>query len=399
MRFFLWLLFIFATAVGLAALARFNTGNVVFFYPPYRIDLSLNFFLLLAGLLFLLVYLALKAVRVTMRMPQRVAAYRRGKRERESNKALRDAMKALLEGRFGHAEKSARRAAGESENSGLAALVGAQAAHHMDQFARRDQWLAQAAADPALKTARLMTSAGLLVDGREPESALAVVQELNASGTRHIHAMRLALKASQQTQQWPEVLRLVRALDKHGALNETLSRRLRAMAYEALLRDKSHDAESIRRVWAEVPAADKLQPSVAAHAAETFGNIGLQGEARAIIEKALEAEWDDRLVRAYRRSAAAEGSPELLAQIERCETWHARLPDDAELTLTLGALCLKQKLWGKAQRFLEQALADADGGSATVREAHLRLAQLHEALGQTEQAQAHYRQCALATLL
>jgi HemY protein len=34
-----------------------------------------------------------------------------------------------------------------------------------------------------------------------------------------------------------------------------------------------------------------------------------------------------------------------------------------------------------------------------VREAHLKLAQMHEALGQMEEANHHYRQCALATVL
>jgi HemY protein len=34
-----------------------------------------------------------------------------------------------------------------------------------------------------------------------------------------------------------------------------------------------------------------------------------------------------------------------------------------------------------------------------VREAHLKLAQMHEALGQEAEAAAHYRQCALATIL
>ncbi|TCS34032.1 HemY protein [Paucimonas lemoignei] len=398
MRFFLWLLFIFAAAVGLAAVARFNPGNVVFFYPPYRIDLSLNFFLLLAGLLFFLMYYALKALSVTMKMPQRVAAYRRDKRERESNKALRDALKALLEGRFGHAEKAAKRAAGSEENAGLAALIGAQAAHRLDQAARRDQWLAQISDNPSLRTARLMTSLELMVDGREPDTALAAVDELNASGTRHIHALRLALKANQQAQNWPEVVRLVRVLDKHKALHPALSRRLREMAYEALLSGKMLDAESIRRTWADVPAADKVQPQVACHAATTFIRCGLADEARTILEKALAAEWDERLIRVYRRTAAAEGSPELIAQIERCEEWQAKRPGDAELTLTLGTLCLKQKLWGKAQRFLEQALADADDTSI-VREAHLKLAQMHEALGQEELAQSHYRQCALAGML
>jgi HemY protein len=34
-----------------------------------------------------------------------------------------------------------------------------------------------------------------------------------------------------------------------------------------------------------------------------------------------------------------------------------------------------------------------------VRESHLKLAQLHEALQQPEEAASHYRQCALATIL
>jgi HemY protein len=66
--------------------------------------------------------------------------------------------------------------------------------------------------------------------------------------------------------------------------------------------------------------------------------------------------------------------------------------------LTLGTLCLKQKLWGKAQRHLEQALSDATE-SETVREAHLKIAQLHESLNHPDQAAAHFRQCALATML
>jgi HemY protein len=104
------------------------------------------------------------------------------------------------------------------------------------------------------------------------------------------------------------------------------------------------------------------------------------------------------VVRAYRDSAGPAGSASLLAQIENAEAWLKERPNDPELALTLGALCLKQKLWGKAQRYLEQALSDAtDAGLA--RDAHLKLAQMHEALGQPDEAAAHYRQCALATML
>ncbi|WP_269449145.1 heme biosynthesis protein HemY [Massilia endophytica] len=398
MRVFLWLLALMAAAIGIAVTARFNPGNVVLFYPPYRVDLSLNFFVLLEVLLFGLLYVLVRTVRATLRMPERVAAYRQRKRERDGNKGLRDALKALFEGRFGHAEKAALRAAELPENAGVAALIGARAAHRMRQNHRRDQWLNRIADDNAMKTARLMTVTELLVDDHQPEAALAAVRELNASGTRHIHALQWSLKAEQQAKNWPEVLRLVRSLDKHKALHPALSARLRELAYDDLLSDKMHDAESVQRVWASIPQADRVKPYVACRAATALNARGLHDEARVVAEESLAANWDERVVRAYRDAAAPAGSAALLAQIEHCEAWVRERPADAELALTLGSLCLKQKLWGKAQRYLEQALSDATE-PRMVREAHLKLAQLHEALQQPEEAASHYRQCALATIL
>ncbi len=398
MRLLLWLVALMAAAIGIAVTARFNPGNVVLFYPPHRIDMSLNLFVVLLALLFLMLYGLVRAVRSTLRMPQRVAAYRLRKREREGNKGLRDALKALLEGRFGHAEKAAMRAAELPENAGLAALIGARAAHRMREPARRDAWLAGIAGDNSMKTARLMTVIELLVDDHQPEAALEAAEELNASGQRHIHALQWSMKAHQQARNWPEVLRLVRILDKRKALHPALAARLRELAYEALLSEEGHDPEAIRRVWADVPAADRTKPYIAARAATAFNASGLHDEGRVIAEEALRAGWDERVVRAYRDAAGPAGSATLLAQIENCEGWLRERPNDAELAFALGSLCLRQKLWGKAQRYLEQALSDATD-SAMVRDVHLKLAQLHEALGQDEKAAGHYRHSALANIL
>jgi len=398
MRLFLRLFILFAAAIGLAVMARFNPGNVVFFYPPYRIDLSLNLFLLVVVGLFLVLHVLLNAIRRTREIPLRVAAYRKQKREHEGNRALRDALKALFEGRFGQAEKAARRAAQGADNAGLSALIGAWAAHRLAQPERRDIWLMTIKDEPSLKTARLMTSIELFVDEDRPELALEAVQELNASGIRHLHALRLALKAHQRSGHWPEVLRLVRLLDKHRALHPALSQRLRELAYADLLSSAAHDAESIRRVWATIPATDRIAPFVAARAAQVFHACGLDDDACAVVEKALVEGWDDRLVRAYRDYGAAPTSPRLLTQIEHCEQWIHQHPADSELALTLGTLCLKQKLWGQAQRYLEQALSDATQAHM-VREVHLKLAHLHDALGHAEQAAMHYKQCAVATIL
>jgi uncharacterized protein HemY len=60
MRALLWLIAIFAFAAGLAMIAGLNDGYVLVVLPPWRVQLSLNFFLLLAIAGFLLAYLLLR---------------------------------------------------------------------------------------------------------------------------------------------------------------------------------------------------------------------------------------------------------------------------------------------------------------------------------------------------
>ncbi len=346
------LVILFAAAVLLALSARFNPGNVVVFYPPYRIDISLNFFIIILLAAFILFGLLVYMVQAAKQMPKRVAQYRRAKIEQEANKSFRDALKAFFEGRFGHAEKAALRAGELPENTALAALIGARAAHHMGQLERRDAWLASLEANRSYKVARLVSATELLTDSHQSARALEAINELNANGTRHIHVLRWALKANQQVKQWGEVLRLVKTLDKHRSLHPALSTRLRELAYQDLLSDHGHDAESMRRLWNSIPSEDRVKPFVAVLAAHTMVAQGLSDDARFVLERALEAEWDQRLIVAYRKTAAKEGSTALLAQIEHCEAWLAKHPTDPELALTMGMLCLYQKLWGKAERNL-----------------------------------------------
>lgn len=398
MRLFIRILILFALAAGIAIGAKFNAGNVVLFYPPMRIDVSLNFFLALLAALFFVLYFVVRTILITSEMPSRVAEYRQGKRERDSNRALREALKALFEGRFGHAEKSAAKAIDLDENKGLAALIGARAAHHMSQFDRRNVWLGRIEDDNAMKTARLVTMTELFVDEHQAEQALDAVKELNARGKRHIQVLRWALKANQQAKNWSEVLKLVRTLEKNHAIHPALAGRLREMSFDALLKVDADDSDTLRRVWSEVPVNERKNRYIALSAAAAFTHWGLLDEARHIVERSLKEEWDNRLLRVYRDAAGVEGSAALRAQIEHCEAWLEEYPRNAELALTLGVLCFHQKLWGKAQVHMEDALAHSSEARVT-RESHLYLAQLHEAIGQDEDAAKHYRSCAMVEMV
>lgn len=393
MRFFLRFFGILALAVGLAVMAHYNVGNVVVFFPPYRIDFSLNFFLLVLLLFFFALYFILRAVDTARRLPAQAAQYRLKKREKEGNHALREAVRMLFEGRFVQAEKSAAQAQDWPENAGSAALIGARAAHALSRPDRRDAFLAALEDDADFRTACLMTRLELLARDHQTQDALAVLEALNAAGARHVQAQRWALEAHRQAGNWEKVLHLVQSLEKHHAIRPVLAARLRELAYADLF-SGAHDAGDVRHLWESMPEADRLRPFVAARAAAAFAACGLGEEAGELLAGSLEAEFDERLVRACRQAVAQPGSPALLRQIERCEGWLAQHPLDPELALTLGVLCFKNQLWGKAQNHLERAARFED--AAVVREAHLFLGRLHEALGHADEAASHYRACALS---
>jgi HemY protein len=386
----LWFAFLFAIAVVLATAGRFDAGQVLLVYPPYRVDISLNLFVVGIIVLFIVLYALMRIVRNIWRMPQRVAAYRERSRAAKAQAALRDAIGNLYAGRFSRAEKAARDALTIGANKGAAGLIAATAAHRMHEYARRDEWLAQID-EPDWQDARLMATADMRADGRDADGALAALTEMQSQGGRRIHAQQIALRAQQQVKNWAEVLKLVKTLEKREAIHPAAAVRLRQQAAENLLRDRRHDADALLEVWHSLSSTERHSPRLADLAAELLGALNRQPEARKIVEEALAHNWDARLLRRYPDTAGNDALP----LIQKAEAWQKERPDDADLLFSLGRLCLHQQLWGKAQSFLEAALKLADNEPLKCR-THRALARLFEQLGDAGKANQHYRESALA---
>ena len=77
-------------------------------------------------------------------------------------------------------------------------------------------------------------------------------------------------------------------------------------------------------------------------------------------------------------------------RISRAEGWLLKSPRDASLLLCLGLLCMQQRLWGKAQSYLEASISVEPSFDA-----HMKLAQLLEQLERENEANRHYRAAAL----
>jgi HemY protein len=389
MRWLIWSILLFAVAVAVALLARVNIGNVSILWPPYRIDASVNLVALILTLGFVFFHLFLIGIRRALELPGRVREYRERRRAQLATDALRDAVLAFFEGRFGRSERMAQTAQEVPALAGTAALVAARAAHRLQEFGRRDAWLNRVTDDARLQQALLMTRAELAVEERRAESAIEALTAMQAGGARHLYAQRVALRAYEQAGNWSAVLRTLRSLDKRDALHPTVSMRLRITAHTALFDAATDDLVSVRRSWNEVAERDRQVIPIADAAARAFVRAGDREASCRIIEAVLEQEWSSRLGAQYARIEGVAPRDRLA----RAEQWRARYPTESELLLLLGELCLLEKLWGKAREYLTQALRFAPG-SAPI---HGALARLHEALGESTQAAEHWRASAMAS--
>ncbi|MDD5295548.1 MAG: heme biosynthesis protein HemY [Rhodocyclaceae bacterium] len=389
MRALFWLIGLFSLAVGLSLAARYNDGYVLFVLPPWRVEVSLNLLVVLWLAAFAILYLLLRLVVNTLRMPGQVRAFRERKKKEKGQRSLREALSSLFEGRYGQAIKSAEIAAATGEAPGLSALVAARAAHAMNDEARFQSWLARAARhDAQVRSARLMTQADLYCRSRDFTAALESLETLDRGGQRHIAALRLALKVRQGAGQWQEVLRLARHLEKHKVIGSEHAAALKARANQELMRGMEHDPLGLARYFDDLPAAERRDAKMAALAARALLDAGDEASllsARQVIEEALEAEWEPLLARLYGEIKGGD----LRARTAKAEKWLKSHTEDAQLLMTLGRLCREQQLWGKAESYLEAALAVEPG-----RAAHLELARLYDILGRSESANKHYREAA-----
>lgn len=388
MRALFWLLGLFAAAVGLVMVARHNDAYVLVHWAPWRVDFSLNLFVVVLGVAVLLLYFGTGVLDTLLAMPERAARFRARQKRRRAVEALRDAARLYFEGRFGHAQRSAKVAAEAGESPGLAALIGARAAHAMRDGTRAAQWLQMAAHhDGDLRAARLMTEADLLIDRRDYDEALARIDQLQAGGQRHVAALRLALRAYQGKGDWAHLLRVARLLEKHKALTAEQAAPIKRRAHHENIVQRRLDADALNAYWRELPAQEKQDARLLRSLVEALIAAGDTVTARRLLEQQLDREWDSELVRHY----ADCGQTDRLALITQAERWLKAQPRDAQLLLVLGRLCRAHELWGKAQSYLE-----ASAAVAPVREVLLELALLYEHLQRPEQAQKYFRLAALA---
>jgi HemY protein len=388
----LWVLGLAALAVALALAGRYGSGYVVFVVPPWRIELSVMLFCLLLLVAFGVTYALLRVTRSALRLPRALRAKKHERERAKSRSALYASMKALFSGQFRDAERHARVAmSAQMAHEGtrdLAAAVAAWAAHEGGN---------SQAAVPYLERIRdaksgVMRDASkaymLLAEGRAKE-ALPLLKDLAETAPKNPGVLKMKVEAEMAEKAWEDVLATLGPLTRSGLMPEQAAQQIRTNAELHLINCKPANRDAILQTWKEMSPESRYDVGIAIAVAKRLNALAAGDEAKAVIDETVDARgfdgWDSALAATY-----GECKPQsTLAQIERAERWlrdHAR---DAVLLATLGKLCMRQALWGKAQSYLEASVAlDPTPG------AHMTLARLMERIGKREDAIQHIRRSA-----
>jgi HemY protein len=404
MRAVIWFLLLFAVAVVAAATLGTNDGLVSVYWGSWRLDTSLNLFLLaLLGTCFVLVSV-INAINALTGLPRRAHDWRVARRDRTAQAALRDALAQYFGGRYSRAQAAAQRAlaiqadtpdlAQDNEFTVLGHLLAAGSAHRLQDRAKRDEQLGKAlelskwsfAARSAEEGARLLAAEWAL-DDRDAARALELLSELPPGVARRTHALRLKLQATRLGRQPQEALKTARLLAKHQGFSKVAAQGLlRSLAAESLA--TAHDIDQLRRIWLQFDAADRRDPVVGSCAAKRAALLGAPEEGRGW----LRPFWD-RLgeLSADDRAAVAQGLVACLPGIgpdwlQRLEAAAQSFPREPAIAHAVGSALAERRLWGKARQLLETAADDGALSPDQRRHAWLALARLAEEEGDNARA-------------
>ncbi|MBV8469103.1 MAG: heme biosynthesis protein HemY, partial [Burkholderiaceae bacterium] len=371
-----------------------NDGLVSMYWKGWRLDVSLNLFLLtLVASCFALVTV-IQTVSSLISLPRRAREWRMARRERSAQLAMREALGEFFGARYGRAQKAVQRAlniqsqtpdlAQDAGFMSLAHLLAAQSAHRLQDKRQRDEQLRQALelaqgsaqARAQEEGARLMAAEWALED-RDAGRALAMLRELSPGVARRTQALRLKLQAARLSNLPLEALRTARLLAKHQGFSKLAAQGLlRSLAFEAL--DAARDVDQLRGIWLQLDGADRRDVFVAARAATCVANLGAPEDGRGW----LRPSWDVLSeLSADERTALCEAfvvcvpglGPEWLQRLEQAVQ---NFPREPVMAYALGHALAERQLWGKARLTLERVSDDLKLPARARRRSWITLAEL-----------------------
>jgi HemY protein len=383
---------LFSTLVALlcvlaVALFAYNDpGYVMVQYRGWILESSLVLTLLalLAGAVAL--YLLTWLTGSLLRLPRRLRDWRRQRAARRAQSALVRGFLDLHAGQYQRAEQRLNKYAGYGDTVAVLNYLGAaRAAHALGADARRDSYLELAqestgGAEPAVT----LTRSELLLERGQYADALADLTRVQALQPKNVVMLEQLLRLYRETRDWNSLLELLPALRRQHAIDPARAEQLELQAYHSLLAGRGGKGaeQTLNEIWQRIPKGLADRVELVRDYVRGLIESGAPDQAEAVLYRSVTRQWSHELIYLY--GLIAGGQPD--RQLRRAEEWLSGHETDPVLLLTVGRLCRRNALWGKARQYLESCIRSGGGY-----EAFNELAGVLEKMGERETALVYYR--------
>ncbi len=379
-------LLVLTIAVILALLAYQDPGYVILAHGTKTAELSLSLFIILGVVLFFIGYFAIRILINSWHMP---ASFNRWRAKQKRFRARRDSNKGLVElaqGNWPRAERFLIRHVKDSDIPLLNYLSAARAAQKQGASERRDHYLAMAHKSMAGSAfAVQLTQAELQLVHGQLEQSLATLVQLHNKMPKHTHVLFLLARIYEMLKSWQDLKKLIPELRKQQVLRPESLHELETTVYRELISiaAQHNKLDELRQSWQQTPKALRQDLTLVRHYVRCLLLLDAHNDVISVVRESMKKQWDNDLAYLYGMASAKDADK----QLATAETWLKNNENNPVLLLTLGRLCMRNQLWGKARSYL-----DASIGIQPRSDSYRELGQLMEQLDEPENAAKYFRE-------
>ena len=332
-------------AAAIAPLFKTDPGMVQIHFRGWTVETSVLVLILAVLALWLTVWVIIRIWKAPAETARRI-------RERRSLAQLEKGLLALTEGDWSTAERALERSASSHGRTTARYLAAAEAADGQDAGDRAEWYLEQA--DTRNRKQKFLvdlTRARILVQNGNYTEAKDVLEELFKRRRKHPQVLEMLARCYRELGEWDVLLKLLPAMQKAKVIDEQKAEELRHIAAMGEIQ-RCRNRDDLEVGWRVLPRAMQKAPDVIRAFADQAIQIGSPELTEDVIRSSLKSEWSPMLLIPY----GEPGPDDTTKRLKQCEKWLLSHPDDALLHLTLGRLCAREELWGKARHHMIRSL-------------------------------------------
>ena len=331
-----------------------DPGFVLVKYGDFSVETSLAFGIIAVAIAALLVHFIFRVLMAIWNLPGAVKRQSKSRGYEKSRRLLNQGLIDLAEGRFDQAESNLVKLVEYSESPLVHYLAAARAAQLQGKHDERDSYLKAAhEARPEAEMAIGVTQAELQLAHQQLEQSLATLTHLRGIAPRHDHVLRLLARVYFELEDWQSLVELLPDIRKKKLLKESILKNMEGKSYRGFLAAAKGNQQALEKAWTKIPKASQTDADLILYYIKLSNRASSNSSSvEQLIIKSLDQKWDNRLVEAYGLFKAIDPNQ----QLRRTEKWLGDYAKNEYLLLALGRICIRARLWGKAQSYLEASI-------------------------------------------